>query len=67
MLTMKKVNKAIQEIESGWELYKGEGYFYWIHPTDISYTDCPSIAVYKLNDFTLDRWIEEFNNRYTTY
>ncbi len=62
-LTIKKVNQTIQNIESGWELVKGEGYFYWSHPTDLSYLDCASIAVYKLNDFTLERWVEEFINR----
>ena len=60
---MKKVNKTIQEIESGWELVKGNGYFYWSHPTDISYLDCATVGVYKLNDFTLERWIEEFKGR----
>lgn len=62
-LTMKKVNQAIHEIESDWELVKGDGYFYWVHPTDMSYLDCATVGVYKLNDFTLERWIEEFKGR----
>jgi len=66
-LTIKKVNQAIQEIEAGWELVKGNGYFYWVHPTDISYTDLATVDVYRLNDFTLDRWIEEFTNRKPSY
>ena len=62
-LTLKKVNKAVQEVEAGWELVKGAGYFYWVHPTDLSYLDCASIGVYRLNDFTLERWVEEFKTR----
>ena len=62
-LTLKKVNKAIQEVEAGWELVKGNGYFYWVHPTDMSYLDCATVGVYKLNEFTLERWIEEFKGR----
>lgn len=62
-LRLATVNNAIQELESGWELVKGEGYFYWAHPTDMSYLDCETVSVYKLNDYSLDRWIEEFKNR----
>jgi hypothetical protein len=62
-LTIKKINQAVQEIEQSWELVKGNGYFYWSHPTDFSYLDCASIPVCKLNDLTLDRWIEEFVGR----
>jgi hypothetical protein len=66
-LTTKKINKAVQEIEAGWELEKGNGYFYWVHPTDMSYLDLATVAVYKLNDFTLDRWLEEFKGRKPSY
>jgi hypothetical protein len=62
-LTIKKINKMVQEIEEGWELVKGNGYFYWSHPTDLSYLDCATIPVYKVNDLTLDQWIEEFVGR----
>lgn len=63
MLTLKKVNAAIQKIEDGWELVKGEGYFYWYHPTDLSYLDLSTVSVYRLNHLTLDQWIDEFVNR----
>ena len=59
-LTIKKVNKAIQEIESGWELVKGNGYFYWVHPTDLSYTDLETVDAYRLkllNSRRVDRSI----------
>lgn len=62
-LTIKKINQKVQEIEQGWELVKGEGYFYWSHSTDLSYLDCASIPVYKVNDLTLDQWIAEFKGR----
>ena len=58
-LTIKKVNDSIQQIESGWELAKGNGYFYWTHPTN-SPLDNGSIPVCKLNDLTLEQWIQEF-------
>jgi hypothetical protein len=66
-LTIKKVNKAIQEIESGWELVKGNGYFYWVHPTDLSYTDLETVDAYRLNFLTLDEWIEAFKTRRPSY
>ncbi|MBL19166.1 MAG: hypothetical protein CMC82_04985 [Flavobacteriaceae bacterium] len=58
-LTLKKVNEMIQQIESGWELVKGNGYFYWTHPTD-SPLDNGSVHVYKLSDYTLEQWVAEF-------
>ena len=63
MLTLKKVNKAVQEIEAGWELVKGNGYFYWSHPT-ADYWEMPTVCICKLNDFTLERWVEEFTYHY---
>jgi hypothetical protein len=66
-LTIKKVNKAIQEIESGWELAKGKGYFYWVHDTDMSYLDLQTVDAYRLNFLTLDEWIEEFKTRRPAY
>jgi len=62
-LRLATVNKAIQKLESGWELVQGNGYFYWMHPTDESYLDCASVAVYRLNHMTLDQWIDQFKNR----
>jgi hypothetical protein len=66
-LTIKRINKAVQEIESGWELAKGEGYFYWVHDTDMSYLDLQTVDAYRLNFLTLDEWIEEFKTRRPAY
>ena len=63
MLTMKKVNDAIQRLEDGWELVNDHGYFYWAHPTDLSYIDLEPIDVYKLNDLDLEQWIYQFTTR----
>ena len=63
MLTMKKVNDAIQRLEDGWELVKGNGYFYWAHPTDLSYIELEHIDVHKLNDLDLEQWIYQFTTR----
>ena len=66
-LTIKRINKAVQEIESGWELAKGDGYFYWVHDTDMSYLDLQTVDAYRLNFLTLDEWIEEFKTRRPAY
>ena len=66
-LTLKKINHAIQTLEEGWELVKGNGYFYWVHPTDLSYLDLETVAVTRLNDFDLDRWMYEFETRKPSY
>jgi hypothetical protein len=67
MLTMKKVNDAIQRLEDGWELVKGNGYFYWAHPTDTSYTDLETVDVYRLNHLDLEQWIYQFTHRKPSY
>ena len=66
-LTIKRINKVVQEIESGWELAKGDGYFYWVHDTDMSYLDLQTVDAYRLNFLTLDEWIEEFKTRRPAY
>lgn len=66
-LTIKRINKAVQELESGWELAKGDGYFYWVHDTDMSYLDLQTVDAYRLNFLTLDEWIEEFKTRRPSY
>lgn len=66
-LTIKKVNEAIQRMEDGWELVKGNGYFYWVHPTDLSYLDLETVDVYRLNDLDLEQWIYQFAHRKPSY
>jgi len=55
MLTMKKVNKALEPL--GLTLWKGEGYFYFLHTeTDHCVYDS-SEYVLRLNHLSLEQWI----------
>lgn len=57
MITLKKVNKEINDRWPGYELVKGEGYFYVCGPN----TECwnqTGIYVYGLNHMTLEQWLE---------
>lgn len=62
-ITRTQVNKAIQKAGmQEIELVKGKGYFYFIGDNvDLSK---PSVYVYKVNDLTMDQWIQEAKERY---
>ena len=60
-LTMKTVNKALPE---GYELIKGEGCFYFSGEGEYGKTwewYAGSVMVYKLNDLSLEQWVEAFH------
>jgi hypothetical protein len=57
-VTIKKVNTALPE---GYELVKGNGYFYFTGP-DCHEWYTSSVPVCHLNDLTVERWVEEFND-----
>lgn len=59
MLTLRKVNKELAPF--GVELVKGDGYFYFEGEVvdNKSYT---SVYVFRLNQLTLEQWLEEFQN-----
>jgi len=59
-LTLRAVNEALREL--GVELVRGEGYFYFAsrdpyHP--ILKAKETGVYVYRLNDLSLARWVEE--------
>lgn len=60
MITIKTVNNAIKKLDGGvGTLVKGEGYFYFF-PEKNENWDTHSVMVYKINDLTLERWLEEY-------
>lgn len=61
MLTLNRVNKEIAARGLDMELCKGKDYFYfWGNHAS---TDMPGVYTYRLNDLTLDRWLEEAEER----
>lgn len=59
MLTIKKVEKALSEIGANVHIWKGEGYYYFYGPDADHWFDT-MVYVSRLNDLTLDQWIEEY-------
>lgn len=58
MLTLKKVSKALP---AGFELVKGEGYYYFAGPgTEGWHTTM--VCVFRLNHMTLEQWLSEFES-----
>jgi hypothetical protein len=58
MLTLKKVTKALP---TGFELVKGEGYYYFAGPSTEGW-HTTMVCVYRLNDLTLAQWLSEFES-----
>lgn len=63
-ITLKTVNKAIHAEFPDISLVKGEGYFYLIPDNDkglelIGSHPSTSIYVYKLNELTVEQWLED--------
>ena len=61
MITLKSVNKSIKSLGYDAELIKGDGYFYFIG-TDVTEWEGSSVMVYRLNELSLDSWIEELRS-----
>ena len=60
MIKLKTVNDAVKHL--GVELVQGEGYFYFIPVNDDFehvYFNEYSVMVYRLNQLTLEQWLEE--------
>ena len=57
-LTLATVNKAVAAAVPGAELVKGEGYFYFIG-AGFERAKSASVYVPRLNDLSLERWVEE--------
>jgi hypothetical protein len=58
MLTLKTVNKKLKDLGYDVELVKGEDYFYFCGPS-IDLRQSTSVMVYRLNQLSLDQWIDE--------
>ena len=61
MLTLKQVNKEIAARWPGYELVKGDGYFY-IHGPDTELWYESMICVFRINHLPLRHWIECVEN-----
>jgi hypothetical protein len=57
MLTLKTVNREVQKKFPGYELLKGNGYFY-VHGHNSHMWNETMIYTYRLNHMTLDQWID---------
>ena len=61
MLSLKKVNKALAAEGLKMELVKGAGYFYFLgEDVDLARE---GVYVYRLNELSLETWIEEAKSR----
>ena len=56
MITLRTVNKAIAHF-GDIELVKGNGYFYFVGEDVNVWAE--GVYVYRLNELSLERWIEE--------
>lgn len=61
MIQLRTINATLARLGIKAELVKGEGYFYFIGD-DVD-CDCDSVYVFRVNELTLDRWVEEANDR----
>jgi hypothetical protein len=59
MITLKRVNDAIKSETSQYiDLYKGEGYFYFVYDDGKRYSTT-SVYVNGINQLTLESWLYE--------
>lgn len=56
-LTINLINK---NLPAGYELVRGEGYFYFFGGDSASWEQS-GVYVNRLNDLTLEQWLDEFN------
>ena len=63
MFTLKKVNAELVRLGIRAELVKGDGYFYFVGQ-DVELAQEQGVyGVFRLNDLTLDQWVEEARQR----
>lgn len=60
-MQLRTVNKAIAARGIDAELVHGEGYFYFVGSA-VENADSTSVMVFRLNDLTLDQWMEELDS-----
>lgn len=57
-MNIRTVNKAIAEAGIRAQLVRGTGYYYFVGD-DVSVTRATGVYVYRLNELTLEEWLEE--------
>lgn len=62
MLTLKKINNEIAKLGGNEILVKGEGYYYFAEGEAYGWYN-QSVYVYRLNQLTLEQWIQEYLDR----
>lgn len=60
-MQLRTINKAIASKGIAVELVKGDGYFYFVGEA-VENADTSSVMVFRLNDLTLDQWMEELDS-----
>lgn len=63
MLTLKKVNAELVRLGIRAELVRGDGYFYFVGEDVELALEQGVYGVFRLNDLTLDQWVEEARQR----
>ena len=66
MITLKTVNKVLQEKHPNNELVKGNGYFYFAG-VDADKWYSSTVDILRINDQTLEQWIEDFETMKAKY
>lgn len=61
MITLKKVNKTLQELGAQEILVKGEGYYYFTEGNSYNW-ETSSVMVMSLNELSLQEWIAEWKS-----
>lgn len=59
MLTLKKVNKALEDKGIEDRLFKGKDYFYFWGPQACQFHET-SVYVFRLSELTIEEWLQEY-------
>lgn len=60
-MQLRTVNKVIANRGIDAELVHGEGYFYFVGDA-VEHAETASVMVFRLNDLTLEQWMEELDS-----
>lgn len=61
MINRRTINKALRSKGYSDEIFAGKGYWYFAGDTVAKFRQS-SVCVYRLNDLTLEQWIEAYEN-----
>lgn len=65
-ITLNLVNRALKAAAINAELVRGQGYFYFQGPSIDTTKEQGVHGVYRLGELTLERWVEEAQERTAT-